>query len=197
MNPAGPQGITSWHICISGFLQRADNLAGIQLLWRKLSVKFACHPEIQVEFYSWKENWKEKAERIWKFWEEEEPQVYVYCYSYGGGWGYRCLERELRKRGITVNHVVFCDAVWRGWFLGKILSFTGAFGYPRLKVRNALKYSWFYQRMSLPCGHPIVSAREGTENSPGVLIHSDHIHIDEHPLFQRECLKVSEECLTP
>lgn len=187
------------HLCISGFLTDRGDLSGLEMLWRKLWNEYQCYDDVLVEYLPWSTCWECVAEQIFKFRpaDSDKLEVYVYCHSYGGGWGFRQLAKYLAVRGIKIRCAVLCDAVYRGFLLGKAFSLTASLlPWPKIKVGpNVDEVYWFYQRASWLCGHEVYCPTNPEVVHPGIKLWEDHYHIDENQQFQNRVMEVAARCI--
>lgn len=161
--------------------------------------EFQPYNDVLVEYFPWNTKWRHLAEQIYQFQpqDDRELEVYVYCYSYGGGWGLKQLSKHLADRGIRIKVAVLCDAVWRGFGLGKLLSVGASFlPWPKIDLGGRIdEVHWYYQRTSWLCGHNVTDSVRPEVVRPGILCPEDHYHIDDNKLFRKQAMEVARRCL--
>lgn len=188
-----PDAINAWHICISGFRQRAGRMSGLLRLWRTIGSRLAS-PTCRVELRRWDEDWADLADWIWLCWQDaggSAPSIRVYAYSWGAGWGFVRLARELQRRGLRVESAVLADPVYRHWYwLGQWRAFV-----PWRKIRvpaNVVNVRWCYQRQNWPRGHRVVAEdKRATVVNCGVPVAADHEYVDDHDTFHTMALQAA------
>jgi len=174
--------ISTWHICISGFLEREGQQTGIFSLWRHLQRKYA-NPATRVELRTWSDDWRGLADLIALAKNGSPPRVNLYGYSWGGAGAMR-LAKELQKRGIDVFAAVLADPVYRhNYWLGQ---WRALVPWSRIAVPgNVGEVRCIYQRNSLPMGHELTLECAETMLHEPTFVEADHSHVDESNEFHR------------
>lgn len=184
--------LAEWHVIISGFRQKSGTLNGTVVIWSDLIRLVANRPGARVELITWNADVEDLAERISRLAPVDAmPLVNVYGYSYGGMTAAN-FARELRRRGVEVNHMVLCDAVYRHWYrLGWWRSF---FSWWSIKIPdNVKRVTQFRQRESLPMGHKIKVNHPGrTKLGPIQWLKTDHCWADDSVAFRKACLQAAK-----
>lgn len=178
--------IKEWHIVLSGFLQRAGDVNGMVLIWQDLRRVVPSHAVLQL--HSWNCNLPDLAELISRLAPDDAaPRINVYGYSWGGQSAV-LLARQLRRRGVSVNHLVLSDAVYRHWYP---LGWWRAFA-PWRSIRvpdNVRRVTHFRQRESWPRGHRLVADNPVlTELEPVQFLTAEHCWMDDRPEFRQACI---------
>lgn len=179
--------ITTWHICISGFLQREGRPNGIVALWNDLHFLHSGE-NTRVELRSWSEDWSNIAEFIWRLRSEgESPKINIYGYSWGG-FSAMVFAKQLAKRSLAVENIVLSDAVYRhDYIFGQWRAFV-----PWMKIKipaNVRHVSWFRQWSNLPRGHSAVAEDPSKTNVKApfeVRSGVTHQYMDDYPPFHAE-----------
>lgn len=179
-----------WSVVISGFTQNRSRESGSEILWRKLQA-YADH-EHYVEVRKWKSNWKRVALFIHRNL-DEDGIINIYAYSWGAGWGFRKLERELKKLGRRVHVAVLCDPVYRNpwmpsWLPLNPISMTLI---PRISVVNTDHVFWLYQRLNYPRGHAPKTKDPSINIHRGILINVVHVDADKSLRYHNLCLEIT------
>ena len=183
--------VREWHIVLMGFLQQQGSVNGMVQLWGELLDAVDHRPGTRVECRPWNCDVADLAEVILKTRPANAPpRICLYGYSWGGMTAAK-LCYELRRRGLRVDRVVLCDAVYRHWYP---LGWWRAFA-PWRSIRipdNVRRVTVFQQRESLPCGHPIRADNpfRTTVDAPRLLT-TDHCWMDDHSEFHRACLQAA------
>lgn len=191
------------HQVISGFTQSDAKGSGVEQLWGKIRRELIESGRISdslVEISVWNANWAAKAEKYWRLSAGGELKVFIYAYSWGCGNGFVQLSKQLRKRGIGVEHAVLSDPVYRSglipsWFPNWLqiapLSMTDLVG---IKVpANVRRVDWYFQRQSRPQGNPPRLASSQTVLREGYEIQADHQYMDDRPEWHDRCLQVLKQ----
>lgn len=182
----------TWHICISGFTESTGERTGLFRLWVKLG--FLRSPSVQVLLLSWRAGWPDVAEQIRLATENgSPPKIYVYAYSWGAGWGFLQLAKQLAERGISIEHVVLCDPVYRPWFfLFRLLALTDVF---QINVPPSVKrVTSFFQRQNRPRGHTVVATSSTRMDAPREL-QVIHAYMDDQEEFHESCLEIAYQSM--
>jgi len=181
-----------WHVVISGFQQRSGTLNGTVRVWGDLREIVAGRPDACVELLTWDDDNADLAERISRLAPlDEMPLINVYGYSWGG-MSAANFARQLRRRGLAVNHIVLCDAVYRHWYwAGQWRAFVSAWA---IRIPdNVHQVTQFRQKESLPMGHAIKADNPGlTEVGPINWLTTDHCWMDDHPAFRKACREAAK-----
>lgn len=176
-----------WHVIISGFQQKSGTLNGTVQIWDDLMKVASGHDCARVELLRWDDNIANLAELISRLCPADSmPLINIYGYSWGGMTAAN-FARELRRRGIPVNHIVLCDAVYRHWYwLGQWRAFVSAWS---IRIpENVHKVTQFRQRKSLPMGHAIKADNPGkTKVGPIHWLNADHCWMDDQYAFRKAC----------
>jgi pimeloyl-ACP methyl ester carboxylesterase len=202
----GLRPIREWHFVISGFTQREGASNGWSKLWRKLnklSTDICC-----VECKTWKQPWSDVAELVeeWRA-NDRDPVVNIYGYSFGG-----CsavlLARELKRRDLSVTHMLLADPVFRWWnILG---AWRSMMPFSRIVVpENVRQVTWFRQRnprfaftrdgapcglerFAQPAGHDVIAA-DPTKTLVGTpqILACEHVYVDDHPAVHAAALQLA------
>ncbi len=188
------------HQCISGFTQTQARPHGVLKLSEKLHNEGFNNSTSRVFLHPWNANWAGIAEYFWLLGENHNANVIVniYAYSWGGGWGAIRLAKQLKSRGIVVQIMVLCDAVYRHpvflmrWtsLLQRDSSLSPVITVPD----NVLRVRPLHQRQNTPQGHKI----KGSKTFAGIidesmLISRDHQYMDDAPEFHDMVLEAAEE----
>jgi len=179
--------IREWHVVISGFLQKSGTLNGVTRVWGDLRQITVGRLDACVELIRWSDDYDDLAERIKQLSPvDNDPTVNVYGYSYGGMSGVN-FAKCLKKRGLKVNHIVLCDAVYRHWYWAG--NWRSLVSWRSISVPdNVLRVTQFRQRESLPMGHEIKAENAGlTDLGPINWLTTDHCWMDDHPAFRKAC----------
>lgn len=185
--------LREWHIVISGFMQKSGSLNGMVSLWGDLIQLVAGRANARVELLRWDDNFSNLAELISRLAGDGEPPIVnVYGYSWGG-MSAANFARELRRRGIAVNHMVLSDAVYRHWYwLGQWRAFVSLFS---IRIpENVRQVTQFRQRESLPMGHR-VKADNPSKTRVGKInwLPVDHCWMDDALPFRRACHEAARD----
>lgn len=182
--------VSEWHICLSGFMQRAGDVNGVVLIWDELRSIAPYAAEVQM--HGWDANLADIAELIDRLAPSDaKPLVNIYGYSWGG-YSAVLLARELQRRGVNVQRMVLCDAVYRHWYR---LGWWRAFApWARIVVPdNVLRVTHFRQRKSRPFGHVVKAANPGkTKMDPVALLPFDHMFMCRAPQFRAACIDAAK-----
>ena len=180
-----------WVVLIGGFTQRDYRENGLQRLWMKLNR--VAVPMTHVALREWTVNTSRLAQRIWLVsrYDESPPIIIVVGYSYGGQTAVNFC-RDLARRGLMVESLVLCDAVFR--WLRVLPTLSSLFSFWRIRVpRNVRMVRWFYQRMSIPFGHRVV--RDDPEQTAfwnneffGKELEAGHVYVDDNLEFHTHVL---------
>jgi pimeloyl-ACP methyl ester carboxylesterase len=194
--------IRNWHIVISGFLQTEGTVSGCVSLWRKL--QRLSDDNTSVILHSWKDNFSDLAELIWRFSPADEHKLCIKVYAYSwGGYSAILLARALQKRGLNVRALVLSDAVYRHWYLlGQWRAMVP--GSRIIVPDNVREVFWFRQRepriqfgngwrnVLCPAGHRVVAKnKSATKVHEPVILKVSHSYMDEAKQFQQEAVRVA------
>lgn len=187
--------IAEWHILLSGFMQRQGDVNGMVHIWDELR-RVVESPSVVVQLHSWNCNLADIAELIKKLTPlDAPPRINLYGYSWGGQ---SCvnLARELRRRGLQVDHMVLSDAVYRHWYP---FGWWRAFA-PWRSIRvpdNVRRVTHFRQQQSLPMGHRVIAENPGlTTIDPVTWLRVDHCWMDDASQFRAACLDAAKGFLS-
>lgn len=182
--------VQRWLILFSGFLQREDRPSGFLRLFADLN-RLHAGPTTRVELRSWRDDAARLAEFVFLLRNGESPRITLYGYSWGGAAAIE-FAGELRRRGLIVEHLVLCDAVYRHRYaLGQ---WRALVPWSRLVVpENVRRVTWFRQRQSLPRGHEVVAADAAATrvDTPHTLL-CDHCWCDDAPGFHLAAKRIAE-----
>ena len=181
----------TWVVLIGGFTQKtyADN--GLQRLW--IALNRHSRPMVHIAFREWSFSYRRLAERIFHVsrFDNLPPQVVVVGYSYGGQTALNFC-RQLKRRGIEVEHLVLCDAV-RRW-ISRIPTPSSLLRFWSLRVPdNVRSVRYFIQRVNHPRGHRVVLDDSGktlfwNNEKNGYDLQVAHEYCDDHTVFQNHVL---------
>ena len=166
-------------------------MTGVEKLQEALRIKCTCVETI-VLLKSWRDFPASLAQRIANRCPDDyDPTIVSIGYSWGG-YSAVLFARELQKRGLTIDHLLLCDAVWRSSFMiGYPLSLTDLF---TIKIPSNVKnlYTW-RQTANTPRGSNIKLEDEGFTNwvSDEVLPHIEHQHIDDYRPFRLKAMELA------
>ncbi len=187
--------IREWHIVISGFQQKSGTLNGTVQIWGDLIRLVSSKSDARVELLTWYDDMANMAELISKTMPVDAmPIVNVYGYSWGG-MSSANFARELRRRGVEVNHMVLSDAVYRHWYwLGQWRAFVSAWS---IRIPdNVHRVTQFRQRESLPMGHEIKVDNPGRTKLGSInWLPVDHCWMDDHVQFRKACQEAARGTL--
>lgn len=174
-----------WIVPITGFTQSIAEPTGFDSLWHRLR-DFDVGSSVVLTPQEWKANFGHIAEFIFRHKGHTDPPVYVFAYSWGCGRGFVRLAKELKKRGITIDHAVLCDPVYHSWSrLWRAVLFSPAIKIPS----NVKRVSWFRQEQSYPRATTL-KAVGNTLIEPPVTLNNDHAWMDDASEFHAKCLEV-------
>jgi len=181
-----------WHIVFSGFQQKSGTLNGTVQIWGDLMRIASRHQSARVELLRWDDNISNLAELISRLAPQDSmPIVNIYGYSWGGMTAAN-FARELRRRGMPVNHIVLSDAVYRHWYwLGQWRAFVSAWA---IRIPdNVRKVTHFRQRQSMPMGHDVKADNPGkTLIGKPIWLKADHSWMDDASPFRSACRDAAE-----
>ena len=186
----GLSPIRSWHIVLSGFLQREGSPNGMVRLYSHLHAEHA-GPDCMVELRTWNDSMASLAEKIWLLRPANMPVVKIYGYSWGGA-NAIVLANELGKRSIGVKSMVLSDAVYRHRY--RLGSWRALWPFSTLWVPpNVVSVWWYRQTKNLPSGHEVVAVDpKRTWISNGAIIeNTTHQYMDDSPEFHRTAMEVA------
>lgn len=195
--------VNRWVVCVTGFGQSEDRLTGVEMLQDVLRRQCSSADTVVV-LRSWRDSPGSLAQRIANRSPDDfDPHIVTIGYSWGG-YSSVVLARELQKRGLTVDHMLLCDAVWRGRFMMSYpLSLTDAF---TITIPSNVKhlYTW-RQCANTPRGSKIRLEHpydEGEER--GTLWdyqeehkHITHQHLDDLRSFRKKAKELACPHLKP
>jgi hypothetical protein len=185
------EDIKEWHIVLSGFLQRAGDLNGCVKIFLDLH-RAIQSPAARVEIRPWTCDVSDMAEMIAKLHAvEDPPRICVYAYSWGGKTA-ELFARELQRRGLEIDQMVLCDAVYRHWYwLGQWRAFAP---WSRIRIPGNVRHvTHFRQRRCHPKGHPVIAENPGrTIVKPVKMLEYDHMWMDDSAEFRHACLDAAK-----
>lgn len=177
-----------WIVPISGFTQSIKSGTGFDRLWKKL--RTLSGPDIVVVTpQRWCAKFDHLAEFIFRHSQPDPPTVIVAAYSWGCGYGALALFKELRKRGIKVDHAVLCDPVYHSWTRPwRALIFSEGIVIPS----NVREVTWFRQYQDRPRGTNLIPYDEDATliHEPTVLSRG-HVYMDDAEPFHRAVLEAA------
>lgn len=181
--------INRFHVVVAGFCQDVGHPNGSLQLWRRLHGKYAS-PDTCVDFLRWSDSMSDRADMIRRCGPVSSPYVNIYGYSWGG---YSAVElaRKLEHRGIAVDNLILCDAVYRHrYWLGRWRAFAP---FCRIVIPpNVRHVTWFYQRQNLLLkGHRVVDW-DRRERWEGVELLRTHIHMDDSQEFHGAAMEAAD-----
>lgn len=199
--------IDQWDLIVDGFTRREGMVDGSNHLWFKANVNSS--PAHVVEFRSWKFRYADFATQISRFLpDDKHPVINLAGYSYGG-YSVVKVARELDRRGIPVQCLILCDAVYRHWYAaGQWRSMV-----PWSKIvipKNVREVFWFrqqhprfalyrdqefcgYDRFAQPAGHEVVAPGTETRLHKAVILDREHTFMDAAPEYHTRALEVFSE----
>lgn len=187
--------IPEWHIVIMGFLQTTGAVNGMVNVWRQI-LQTTRGTDARVELRSWNCNLADLAELISRISvADRPPRIVVYGYSWGG-MSAALFARHLRRRGLAIDRLVLCDAVYRHWYpFGWWRAFAP---WRAIKIPdNVRRVTQFRQRQSWPRGHTILADNPGKTIIEHVRwLQTDHCWMDDHGDFHLACIEAAKgfEC---
>lgn len=198
MKHSGPVDTIRIHQCIGGFTQTERRVTGMLRLSETLHREGFNNHVSRVALDRWNADWSSVAENIWLLGQHHEAHVVVniYAYSWGVGWGAVQLARELKKRSISVHHLVACDGVYRHrWFRVPSLFRRGRSFAPKIRVpSNVGTVTAFHQTQNIPQGHEIVGDRDFSGIIlPSRELEATHQYMDDADEFQFAAFEAAEQ----
>lgn len=190
--------IQHWRILIGGFLQHEGRPSGIGRLWRYVHSAMAA-PGTVVDLKSWSDNWNHAAEWIYRLRNGTTPDIRIMGYSWGG-MSATLLARALAEHGLTVRHLVLCDAVYRHRYkLGQWRALLP--GSQIVVPANVLEVHWLRQLNPRfdwrrrgspiqPAGHDVVAESRRTCVHAPIILDCEHHDCDDTPEFHQLALDV-------
>lgn len=182
--------IRDWHIVLSGFLQRAGDVNGCVKIFLELH-HLIQSPTARVELRPWRCDVSDLAEMISKLQPSDAPpRVCIYGYSWGGQTA-ADLARELLRRGLFVDQMVLCDAVYRhSYTLGQWRAFAP---WSRIRISRNVRYvTWFRQDRCHPKGHRVIADNPVLTKVKNVqVLQYDHMWMDDSAEFRHACLEAA------
>lgn len=178
--------IKTWLIMFSGFMQRAGQMNGTVRVWRELSRLSS--PDCQVLRLPWNADVADLAELIARMndGQKSQPRIVLMGYSWGGMTAVN-LAWQLQRRGLDVDRMVLCDAVYRHWYpLGWWRAFAA---WRSIRVpENVRHVAHARQWNSWPSGHRVVPCNPvKTEFEPAAWLNTDHSWADDSFWFLEHC----------
>lgn len=179
--------IREWHIVISGFLQRPENLNALDQVWDEAEAKAKTRPDARAMIYPWNCDISAIAQLINRKRDREGmPLVNLYVYSWGGMTGFN-LAGQLRDREIDVAHVVSSDAVYRHWY--RLGQWRAVVPWSKIYIPdNVKRVTQFRQKENWPSGHQLVATNPGlTDLEPVRWLKAKHQYMCDSPAFLGAC----------
>lgn len=192
--------IRRWHIFIGGFLQTEGKPTGISAAWHRIHCAVS-GPQTVVILKSWRNNWSDAAEWVYRMRNGTTPDVRIYGYSWGG-YSATLLAKELRRRAIPVSHMVLCDPVYRHWY--KLGQWRAMVPWSEIRIpSNVREVSWLRQQnprwqpilsghWPQPAGHELIAERpynaatgQGTRLNDPILLDCEHVWADDDIRFHQ------------
>jgi len=173
--------VTRWIVCIAGWQQNEGQTTGLEELQDRLHRRCS-NRSTRVVLRAWNDSPSHIAERIFRRRPNDgQPAVVIIGYSYGG-YSAVLLARQLQRRGIEVETMLLCDAVWRpSRWCPSVLSLLPWW---TLRVPGNVRrlYSW-RQKTNKPSGHAIALEDTSTLWSTRSVVGTTHRYMDENPEF--------------
>ena len=183
--------ITKWVIVIAGYLQSEGTPNGMIALWRDLHARQA-GPSTRVEFRAWDDRPGPLAELIWRLRPRDGvPEVLIAAYSWGGA-SAQNLARELGRRGLSVDHMLLSDAVYRhAYWLG---NWRALVPWSVIEIpANVERVTWFRQYSDRPQGHDLRAADpSATRIDEAQTFAVSHTYMDDLPAFHYQAITAVE-----
>lgn len=214
--------ITNFIQVIPGYLQnRAQSNQGLPTLAHELVWDFNFTGLAQVELDEWNSDWSVQAEWIYRLALPERPRVIIVAYSWGAGFGFTNLARQLRDRGVLIEHAILSDPVFHlgpRWFhtLGGLFLAQARAYYPfshctqklcelgllppRPTIRvpdNVLAVDYYIQQNSPLRGHELVADNPSTILNRHSIDFRTHTNMDDCPEFRMKCREVCQRTFNP
>lgn len=149
---------------------------------------------VEVCLKTWNDDFAQLAELIFveaQLAEELRPKIVLAGYSWGGGRGVITLAKELRRRGLGIQRVDLCDAVYFSPYPLWVCRALGAFRDQQvIRIPPNVRHVTFgRQTQSEPNGHPVVAKNtRRTTIEEEYTINADHIWADDdHQWHERVC----------
>jgi hypothetical protein len=172
----------------SGFLQGVGDLNGCVKIFLELH-RATLSPDTRVELRPWSCDVADVAEMISRLHPlDRMPRVCVYGYSWGGKTAENFC-RELHRRGLDVEQLVLCDAVYRHWY--RLGQWRALARWSVIRIPGNVQHvTHFRQRQSwLLRGHAVQAENPGLTNVRGVRwLKCEHSWMDDSPEFRNACL---------
>lgn len=173
-------GILNWAIVFAGFQQSTGRPSGSFKLWQRAHAAGNWNHDVRFrsEFRAWNDDVEEIANLVFHATHSAfAPTINVAGYSWGGQTAANFC-RRLADRGIEVDRVVLCDAVYRHrYWLGNWRAFVP--GSEILIPENVRRVDWFRQSRNLPAGHQIVAESKNTIIADPVELDRRHEWMDD------------------
>jgi thioesterase domain-containing protein len=176
-----------WTECFTGYMQTEGRVTGVVELYH--DIRQACNcPESVLHLRSWRDDAWQVAEHIWRM---RPRRIVLIGYSYGG-YTATLVARELNARGVVVDALLLCDAVWRT--RASIASPLSLFSRWTIDVPPNVRRLWSWRQMNnLPAGHQLKIAAS-TEIMHGEMVPNvRHQYMDDYHVFHAEALRVACE----
>ena len=179
-----------WIVPITGFTQSIDRPNGFDSLWHKLRElpELDGSSSVVMTPQEWSASFGHIANFIHRHKNgSEEPLIYVFAYSWGCGRGFIRLAKELKKRGMSIQHAVLCDPVFHSWArIWRSMVFSPAIKIPS----NVHRVSWFRQKQNRPRATELVATGKYTVIDQPIWLKRSHEWMDDAPEFHEKCLEV-------
>ncbi len=179
------EGIKRWVILFRGYTQREGSFTGLERLYYKVK-RVVGNGGNETILRAWTADVEEIADRIFHN-SDSSPTVIVIGYSWGGQTAVN-LCKSLRKRGLSVNWLFLCDAVYRArhwWqYPRSLLSWFS------IRVPGNVARLWYcYQRENKPMGHTIHTEDGTVVYGRKPFVGVTHAHMDDQNSFHDAVLE--------
>lgn len=177
--------LTRWINCFNGYTQGDRWRTGVGRIHREI-LSTCSGPSTYTNLSSWRDDVANIADNITEWC--ERPQVVAIGYSYGG-WTAVLLCRELQLRGVSVEHLVLIDAVWRPW--QRLASPRSLCDGMKIVVpTNVHRVLSWTQKKSKPSGHE-VEVNQATTGIERRSLNVSHIYADDQPEVREAVLDIA------
>lgn len=183
------EAVNRWIVCVTGFMQPESRLTGVEILQDNLRRRCQAADAI-VALKAWADSPWHIAERIWNRRPRNgNPHVVLIGYSWGGYTAVK-IARELQKRGIEVEALLLCDAVWRSrTIFFRWLSMLNCWTI-RIPANVRKAFVW-RQANNRPCGSRIKVEDRRTLVDEHVVQDRTHQYMDDDPEFHAAAYMVA------
>ena len=175
--------VERWIVCVTGFCQPESRATGVEILQDRLH-RLCGNPFTRVLLRAWDDSPWHCAERIWtRRPPVDPPRVVLIGYSWGG-YTANEIAKQLHRRGLAVDALLLCDAVWRSrTIFGRPLSMLDCWTI-RVPANVRRCFVW-RQTANRPRGARVVVTDPITEITESVLPHLAHQYMDDLPEFHK------------